>query len=85
MQKSSATKRESGPGHMSSTMGGFGAGSTSNNLESKIGKGAAGGSNMNLSIGAASSGEQQPAGATNSDLNRRLAEMKAKLQALKKK
>lgn len=36
---------------------------------------------MNQSIGA--SGEQNT-GATNQDLNKRLAEMKAKLQALKK-
>lgn len=53
---------------------------------SGIGKGSQG--NMNQSIGAASNGEQSTTpsgGATNQDLNKRLAEMKAKLQALKKK
>ncbi len=39
---------------------------------------------MNQSIGAQSNGESS-GGATNQDLNKRLAEMKAKLQALKKK
>jgi hypothetical protein len=41
---------------------------------------------MNQSIGGTSSGDSNTAGgATNQDLNKRLAEMKAKLQALKKK
>jgi hypothetical protein len=45
---------------------------------------------MNTSIGALSGGADQSnttpsGGATNQDLNKRLAEMKAKLQALKKK
>jgi hypothetical protein len=71
---------------MSNTMGGFG--NSANNLESQIGRGTAT-SNLNLSIGGSGSGSQgqseQQTGATNSDLNKRLAEMKAKLQALKKK
>jgi hypothetical protein len=37
---------------------------------------------MNQSLGGGSSGDQ---GATSQELNKRLAEMKAKLQALKKK
>ena len=41
---------------------------------------------MNQSIGAGSSGDPGVSGgATNQDLNKRLAEMKAKLQALKKR
>ena len=40
---------------------------------------------MNQSNGAGSNGDQNTGGATNQDLNKRLAEMKAKLQALKKK
>ncbi len=60
-------------------MGGFG---TANTFESKIGMGQnATQQPMNQSIGAGSEG----GGATNQDLNKRLAEMKAKLQALKKK
>jgi len=41
------------------------------------------GGNMNQSSGA-SQDQSNPGGATNQDLNKRLAEMKAKLQALKK-
>ncbi len=52
-------------------------------LESKIGKGAQ--MQLNQSISAASNGEQNMSGATNQDLNKRLAEMKAKLQAIKRK
>lgn len=42
---------------------------------------------MNQSIGTASNGDQSMSqgGATNQDLNERLAVMKAKLQALKKR
>ena len=66
-------------------MGNFGGASTSN-FESRVGRGTTGGAPLNQSIGATSQGgDNQTTGATNQDLNRRLAEMKAKLQALKKK
>ena len=76
---------------MSNTMGGFG--SAAGNQVSGIGRGSQGGvvGNMNSSTGALSGdgGDQSTTtpsgGATNQDLNKRLAEMKAKLQALKKK
>ncbi len=75
-KRSAITKREG----MSSTLGG-----------QVIGGGSRIGGGLNASIGASATTqpqqEQPPAdgGATNQDLTRRLAEMKAKLQALKKK
>ena len=85
------------PAHMSSTMGsGFGmrqpitkqASGTNQNLNSSLGTAGrltgTGGDNNNASQGASEEGGAG-GGATNQDLNKRLAEMKAKLQALKKK
>ena len=82
-----ASKKEGSGTQLSNTMGGFTGASAANNV-SGIGRGSQGGGNMNSSIGAGSSGDQSntaSGGATNQDLNKRLAEMKAKLQALKKK
>ena len=89
-KKSAFTKREGTGGgmqQMSSTMGGFSNQHAGQNLESRIGMGQnATHQPMNQSIGAGSSGDQaMGGGATNQDLNERLAVMKAKLQALKKR
>lgn len=63
-----------GSSAMSNTIGGAG-----------IRQGFNQGSNLNQSSGAGSIGGGSQSGATNTDLNQRLAEMKQKLQALKKK
>lgn len=83
-----AIKKEGSGTQLSNTMGGFSG--AANNV-SGIGRGSQGGvAQMNSSIGAGSNGggdqsNNASGGATNQDLNKRLAEMKAKLQALKKK
>jgi len=78
-KKSAATKREGGttPAHMSNTMQGF-SGPAIESRTANTGQ-------MNASIGSNPTPEGSQGGATNQDLTKKLAEMKAKLQALKKK
>ena len=85
---------------MNNTMGGFGKasnmdskigkGNEGHQFNQSSGAGGGGGATTNLSssgAGGTTPGGQGESGtgATNQDLNKRLAEMKAKLQALKKK
>lgn len=82
-----ASKKEGSGTQLSNTMGGF-SGNSASGAATNVGTFGQGAGNMNTSMGAASSGDQSntaSGGATNQDLNKRLAEMKAKLQALKKK